>query len=160
MRASVAGTKQYEDDSSKTSGIGMSNADMKLISSGLEFYQNYFPERMRACFVVGLPTLMVGLWNLMKRLIDERTQKKIQLLYDSDTAQIFPVIPEDLVPAEVGGKHKELTHDVVLRLHEAMLKRRAEEKLKAKAMEEAARASDEEKDGGGDDEFADADEAH
>jgi hypothetical protein len=40
----------------------MDNIDMKLIKRGIEIYQDYFPERMGVCYVIGLPGGFIGLW--------------------------------------------------------------------------------------------------
>jgi len=93
-------------------GIGMKNVDMKLMSVGIDYYQgplsvvnsrislflshfsfaisiDFFPERLHACYVFGLPHAMIGFWGVLQKLMDERTRQKIQLLKRSDVLSPF-----------------------------------------------------------------------
>jgi len=108
--------------------VGMKNIEMKLISTGIDYYQNYFPERMKACYVFGLPTPLLGIWSIIQKLMDERTRNKIQLLKRADVAQMFPVVPKELTPVELRGELAELNHDAVIKAHEDWQKKQEKEK--------------------------------
>jgi len=89
-------------------GVSIDNIDMKLIKKGIEVYQDFFPERLDRCFVIGLPSTLVGLWYVIENLFDDRTRKRIKVLKDDETLpDLF--IPH-LLPKECGGT-QELSHD-------------------------------------------------
>lgn len=60
---------------------------------------------------------MIGLYHVLQKLMDERTRNKIKFLKRSEVAQIFPDVPEELVPEELRGGLKELDHDLVWKMH-------------------------------------------
>jgi len=93
------------------SGVSMENIDMKLIKRGIEIYQDYYPERLDVCYVLGLPSAFIGLWSIIENLLDERTRKRVIILKENQKISDY-YLAENL-PKELGGT-KELNHEEFL----------------------------------------------
>jgi len=99
------------------SGIGISVlADMKAISflkTLASTDQQYYPENMRRLFVINAPSVFTGLWKIVKPLLDERTQRKVQVLGKDYLTVMQEFISIDQIPECVGGQGKltVLSHD-------------------------------------------------
>eukprot|EP01127_Copromyxa_protea_P021869 TRINITY_DN763_c0_g1_i1.p1 TRINITY_DN763_c0_g1~~TRINITY_DN763_c0_g1_i1.p1 ORF type:complete len:438 (-),score=135.02 TRINITY_DN763_c0_g1_i1:6-1253(-) len=105
-------------------GVTMKNVDMKFIKHAIDVYQEYFPERLHSCYVVGLPAALLGIWSVIEKMIDSRTRERIHLLKKSEMHKLSDEFGEEIIPACLGGK-AELVHD---RLWELYLKSSTTEK--------------------------------
>jgi hypothetical protein len=74
----------------------------------LLFYYYYqtanYPERLKRCFIINGPSIFPRIWNLVKNFFDPRTQKKIFILGANYYEELVKYIPEDNIPAYLGGK--------------------------------------------------------
>jgi hypothetical protein len=98
-------------------GLKMKNIDMKLISNGIDYYQDYFPERLHSCFAFGLPTPLVGLWSTFEKLLDERTRHRIKLLTTEEFDGVFHLLPSK-DHDELKRRMANPSHDLMLQLVE------------------------------------------
>ena len=63
-----------------------------------------YPERLKRCFIVNAPSVFPRIWNLVKNFFDPRTQKKIYILGADYYTELVKFIPEENIPAYLGGK--------------------------------------------------------
>lgn len=63
-----------------------------------------YPERLKRCFIINAPSIFPRMWNLVKNFFDPRTQKKIFILGSDYYSELVKYIPEENIPAYLGGK--------------------------------------------------------
>lgn len=85
-------------------------SDMKKIMGVL---QANYRCRLYVNYLLGMGSLLRGIWNIIKGMLDETTVRKVRILDDKNTSEIFTFIHEDQVEKRFGGKAK----DVVPGLH-------------------------------------------
>jgi len=86
--------------------IAMKNVDIKFIKKGIAVYQDYFPERLRRAYVVGLPPAFHWVWEIVEKLLDERTKQRLLVLKENELGRLVKDFSPDLVPEELGGTWK------------------------------------------------------
>jgi len=67
----------------------------------------HYPERSGSIFVINVPTWFSVIWNAVRPLVDEVTQKKITILRvgaEAITKALEEKISIDNIPPEYGGK--------------------------------------------------------
>jgi hypothetical protein len=69
--------------------------------------------RLYVNYLLGMGSFLRGIWTMIKGMLDETTVRKIRILDDKDTADIFSFINEEQVEKRFGGKAR----DVVPQLH-------------------------------------------
>jgi hypothetical protein len=85
-------------------------SDMKKIMGVL---QSNYRCRLYVNYLLGMGSILRGIWNIIKGMLDETTVRKVRILDDKNTSEIFTFIHEDQVEQRFGGKAK----DVVPGLH-------------------------------------------
>eukprot|EP01128_Nolandella_sp_AFSM9_P012078 TRINITY_DN893_c2_g1_i5.p1 TRINITY_DN893_c2_g1~~TRINITY_DN893_c2_g1_i5.p1 ORF type:complete len:475 (-),score=139.03 TRINITY_DN893_c2_g1_i5:68-1492(-) len=96
--------------------VSMKNFDLKITGIGIEYYQNYFPERLKVAYVIGLPTPLIGMYKVIEKLMDERTRRKIKFLKMSEASVLQDEYPLELIPSDLGGLVEELNQDLFVAL--------------------------------------------
>jgi len=88
-------------------GLGLKH----LYSPAIQCFRNIarqgednYPERLKRCFIVNAPSVFPRVWNLVKNFFDPRTQKKIVILGADCFSELVKFIPEENIPAYLGGK--------------------------------------------------------
>uniref|UniRef100_A0A6U8B962 CRAL-TRIO domain-containing protein n=1 Tax=Eutreptiella gymnastica TaxID=73025 RepID=A0A6U8B962_9EUGL len=66
--------------------------------------QAHFPEHMRQMFIINAPWFFSKMWNVVKRWLDERSQKKIQIWGSNYGQPLQEFIAPDQIPAQYGGQ--------------------------------------------------------
>lgn len=78
-------------------GFGLSNMSYSMLSQLIPVYNCYYPEVVDVEFFINVPWLFSGIWSWAKGYVDERTQKKIQILGSSWKSVLLEYIePEEL----------------------------------------------------------------
>lgn len=62
-----------------------------------------YPESMGLMFVVNAPWAFSAVWSICKSFVDERTQKKIQIMNTGYEKKLLEVIDAENLPAFLGG---------------------------------------------------------
>lgn len=65
--------------------------------------QNHYPETMGKFYIINAPYLFSTIWSLIKPWLDEVTVSKINILGKGYKAELLKQIPEENLPADLGG---------------------------------------------------------
>jgi len=84
-------------------GTTFANTDLSLAKKLTPLYQDYFPERLRRAWVIGLGSALEGIWELVKSNLDPRTQNRIMVVKKEDEHKILAEYGKELTPVELGG---------------------------------------------------------
>ena len=76
---------------------------MKWVSANSLVGQPFYPEFLCHLFIVNIPSFFPMLWNVVKRLLDERIQAKVHLLGHDYAGELCAKVGKDCVPREWGG---------------------------------------------------------
>eukprot|EP01126_Amoeba_proteus_P022193 TRINITY_DN2249_c0_g1_i4.p1 TRINITY_DN2249_c0_g1~~TRINITY_DN2249_c0_g1_i4.p1 ORF type:complete len:129 (-),score=31.11 TRINITY_DN2249_c0_g1_i4:38-424(-) len=96
----------------------MKNVDMKVIKHGIDIYQNYFPERMNRCYVIGLPPALLGVWSLIEKMMDQRSRERMNLM--NKPTKLLKLLDKQFVPETFGGECK-LSHEPMMQIYERLV---------------------------------------
>ncbi|KAI0034638.1 CRAL-TRIO domain-containing protein [Vararia minispora EC-137] len=75
-----------------------------LVSRSLHASQSYYPETMGKLVIINAPRSFTTIWSFVKQLMNERTVKKVEVLGDKYSDLLLSLIPEENLPATLGGK--------------------------------------------------------
>ncbi|CEQ39069.1 SPOSA6832_00547, partial [Sporobolomyces salmonicolor] len=87
-------------------GVGMS-AFWKVknyVQEASSISQNNYPESMGKFYIINAPWAFSTVWSLVKGWLDEATVAKIHILGSSYQSDLLKQVPEDSLPAFLGGK--------------------------------------------------------
>ena len=75
-----------------------------------EVDNDQYPERLGQLVVVNAPKTLAVAWAVIRKWLDEKTQKKIQILHGRDeyVPVLKGIIDEEVLPVEYGGKGENL----------------------------------------------------
>lgn len=90
-------------------GVGMtdmmSTNVYKMSSIASKMAQDYYPEFVHKSFVINAPMLFSGFFNLIKPLLNNRTQALLAVTGSKYQKELLTVIDENVLPIEFGGKN-------------------------------------------------------
>jgi hypothetical protein len=92
------------------SGIGMTDMmskniyNMSTIASKMA--QDYYPEFVHKSFVINAPMLFSGFFNLVKPLLNSRTQAVLVVSGSKYQKELLAEIDENVLPVAYGGKNQ------------------------------------------------------
>lgn len=66
--------------------------------------QDYYCESLGQMFIINTPTVFRLIWAVVNPMLEERTRRKIIILGSDYMPTITQLIPEDNLPACLGGK--------------------------------------------------------
>jgi hypothetical protein len=66
--------------------------------------ENNYPDRLKRAFIINAPSLFPRIWNLVKNFFDPGTRDKISILGADYYPELAKYIPEENIPAFLGGK--------------------------------------------------------
>lgn len=75
-----------------------------LLKQASQMTSDNYPESMGQMFVVNAPWSFAAVWSICKGFIDERTQKKIQIMSTGYEKKLLEAIDAENLPASLGGK--------------------------------------------------------
>lgn len=74
-----------------------------LLKEASKLTSDNYPENMGLMFVVNAPWSFSAVWSICKSFIDERTQKKIQIMSSGFEKKLLEVIDAENLPVALGG---------------------------------------------------------
>lgn len=91
------------------SGLGVKHLNpgaLKAFKMMVKIGTDNYPERLKRCFLINAPPFFPKMWNTVKGYFDPRTQKKITVLGTDYLETLKQYIPEENIPAFLGGQSK------------------------------------------------------
>ncbi|CAM6082806.1 unnamed protein product [Calypogeia fissa] len=86
-------------------GLQYKNLDPRGWATGFDFLQGQYPERMQKMFVLHVPYIFWGAWNILSQFIDKRTREKIVFVEDKNLEVVLSKdIDKDQLPKFCGGE--------------------------------------------------------
>lgn len=85
---------------SESASLSVLCADMRVLGSTLD------PEVMGKFYIINAPYLFSTVWSFVKPWLDEVTVSKISILGKGFKSELTKQIPEQNLPAELGGSCK------------------------------------------------------
>ncbi|KAK6931650.1 CRAL-TRIO lipid binding domain [Dillenia turbinata] len=87
--------------------LAYKNVDSHGIITGFQLVQDYYPERLRKCFIVNMPWFFVSVWKMVSYFLDKATLEKIVIVSDEDGRKsIVKEIGDHVLPEQYGGRAK------------------------------------------------------
>jgi len=86
-------------------GWSFKNFSLPLTRLLINILQNYYPERLGRVFVLNMPMLFRGAWNIIYPLLDERTRCKICI--KNANKLMLETISAEMLEKKYGGNHEE-----------------------------------------------------
>ena len=74
-----------------------------ILKDASKLTSDNYPENMGLMFVVNAPWSFSAVWSICKSFIDERTQKKIQIMSSGFEKKLLEVIDKENLPVALGG---------------------------------------------------------
>lgn len=74
-----------------------------ILKDASKLTSDNYPENMGLMFVVNAPWSFSAVWSICKSFIDERTQKKIQIMSSGFEKKLLEVIDAENLPVALGG---------------------------------------------------------
>jgi len=73
---------------------------------------NYFPESLHCMVILNAPTFFSAMWGIIKKMIDARTAKRIQVFssFNKGKHRLLELIESTQIPEDYGGKGPTLAH--------------------------------------------------
>jgi len=65
---------------------------------------DYYPETLGTMFIVNVPLVFYGVWNVVKFFLDEQTRQKIKIFGSKYRKELLEYVDEDNLPDFLGGK--------------------------------------------------------
>ncbi|WVW83624.1 hypothetical protein I302_105645 [Kwoniella bestiolae CBS 10118] len=93
--AGISSFYKVKDYVGAASSIGQNNSDTNMFLD---------PETMGHMFIINAPYLFSTVWSLIKPWLDEATVRKIHILGKNYKTELLQYIPEENLPADLGGK--------------------------------------------------------
>mmetsp|Transcript_18652 Transcript_18652/g.20741 ORF Transcript_18652/g.20741 Transcript_18652/m.20741 type:complete len:268 (+) Transcript_18652:78-881(+) len=81
-----------------------SSNDLALVKKFSQILQDYFPERLGACFLAYNSWMFGAFWKLIQVFLDKKTVAKVHFLGSKPKDVLLQVIDEDNLPVTFGGK--------------------------------------------------------
>lgn len=79
----------------------------KEVKAGIDamskVFARYYPETKGATIFFNMPQVFVALFDLFSKFIPERTRRKFRLLGEASHAELFDIVPPEVVPESLGG---------------------------------------------------------
>ena len=86
----------------------MMQSDMRsFLKMATSVSQDNYPESMGQLFIVNAGWSFTGLWAIVKKFLDEKTNKKIKVLGDKFEKDLHKVVDPNQLPEFLGGTCKE-----------------------------------------------------
>jgi len=79
-------------------------SNMNMISKLTETESLYYPEALRKVYMINCPPLFFTAWKLIKKLIDEGTLEKMEILGVDYYETVSKVVPPEFIPKSYGGE--------------------------------------------------------
>mmetsp|Transcript_10482 Transcript_10482/g.18328 ORF Transcript_10482/g.18328 Transcript_10482/m.18328 type:complete len:524 (-) Transcript_10482:635-2206(-) len=97
-------------------GVGLSHLSgevKRVLTSLLKYDQDNYPEALGHICIINAPSVFRMLWNLIKGVLDARTQSKIEILGTNYLDGLLKWVDIDSIPVWLGGKsHGSLIDDI------------------------------------------------
>merc|ERR1711939_553250 len=89
-------------------GVGISQfwKVKNYVQEASSISQNNYPETMGKFYIINAPWAFSTVWSLVKGWLDEATVAKIHILGSDYKKSLLEQIPEDSLPAFLGGSHE------------------------------------------------------
>lgn len=84
-------------------GVGVSSIPLSMMKHGLGFLTNMNKGRARTIFCLNCPSAVSILWNIIRHLLDENTQKKVQFSNSNTCSELFRLVQPDMIEKRYGG---------------------------------------------------------
>ncbi len=81
-------------------GFAMKNSDIPIVRAFLPVLQDYYPEVVGRIILVEYPMFIWGLWKIVRPLLDQNTQNKVQFIGPDELSEHFD---RSTIPTEIGG---------------------------------------------------------
>ncbi|CAK8570442.1 unnamed protein product [Lathyrus sativus] len=87
--------------------ISYKNVDARALTTGFQFLQSYYPERLAKFYILHMPWFFVSVWRMVSGFLDKTTKEKIVIINNEDERKEFiDQVGEEILPKEYGGRAK------------------------------------------------------
>ena len=95
-------------------GLSMWNRNsIRIVKHFARLASDYFPEILGKMIAVNAPSLISGIWSLIKGWLDEKTRSKISILSSNYRNSLLEYCDIDQIPRFLGGTSDfELSDDI------------------------------------------------
>jgi len=82
----------------------MNQKTMDLIKLMSRIGTDYYPETLGTMFIINVPLVFYGVWNVVKYFLDEQTRQKIKIFGSKYRKELLEYVDEENLPDFLGGR--------------------------------------------------------
>jgi len=82
----------------------MNQKTMDLVKLMSRIGTDYYPETLGTMFIINVPLVFYGVWNVVKYFLDEQTRQKIKIFGSKYRKELLEYVDEENLPDFLGGK--------------------------------------------------------
>lgn len=98
----VTGTLQIHDYAN-VNMFSLDKATKATVKETVKIFQDHYPELLERKFFINVPWFMAGVFNVVRMLVNSRTQDKFQMCSDDYREVLLRSIPAENLPVHYGG---------------------------------------------------------